>query len=117
MRDRLSNFEKYLGALTATGQQTEPLNVRHFQKGTLTLDVVGHSGGKMSFVLEGTNNKGEGRWFNLDPREQDVEVDSDGIYAMTYEAEITWLRLRWVSGDANFVKVSAFISKTITSRK
>ena len=46
MRDRMSNFEKYLGALTVIGDSTEPLNVRHFQKGTITLDIEGNRGDK-----------------------------------------------------------------------
>jgi hypothetical protein len=117
MRTRLPNFEKFLGILTASGQHTEPLDVRSFQKGTIYLDTKGHAGAKMSLILQGTVNKGQDRWINLDPRDEDIEVSGDGMKAFTYEAEVSYIRLFWVSGTADEIRVSAFISKTITARK
>ena len=117
MRTRLSNFEKFLGILTAAGQTTEPLDVRSFQKGTIYLDTKGQVGVALQLVLEGTVNKGEDRWINLDPSDKNMKISSDGLQAMAYEAEIAFIRLRWISGTATDIRVSAYISKTITARK
>jgi len=117
MRSRLSNFEKFLGVLTLAGQTTKPLDVRNFQKGTIYLDTKGKTGGDIKVILEGTTNKGENRWINIDPSDKELKIKSDGTKAMTYEAEISYIRLRWVSGTANEIRVNAYISKTVTARK
>lgn len=117
MRDRLPSFEKYLGVITASGQATAPELVKHFQKGTITLIVDGHAGAPMTFLIEGTDNKGENRWFNLDPEDDVLTVSGDGTYAITYNAEVTWVRVRWVSGTATSVKMNGFFSKTIVSKR
>ena len=116
MRDRLANFDKYIGQLNAAGESTEPLRVRNFQSGTIYVDVQGSSG-DLILVVEGTDNKGENKWFNLDENDKDFAIAADGNHAFTYVAEVQWIRIRWKSGTATRVKVSAHISKNITGNK
>ena len=114
-RARLPHFEMYLGAITVGGS-TEALQVRSFQKGTFMVDVEGISS-DCEFIVEGTNNKGENKWFNLDPCDENWSITTDGLKAATYDTEPTWIRLRWISGAATSVKVSANISKTIVGAR
>jgi hypothetical protein len=116
MQDRLKAYERFLGVLPVAGESTNPIKVRNYQKGTITFIVSDFGGAAVNLVVEGTDNKGEDLWFNIDPCDENVEIDANGMTAMTYALEATWLRVRWVSGGngSTVVRPSIYISKTLT---
>lgn len=118
MQDRLKAYERFLGVLQSAGEITAPVKVRNYQKGTLTIITDNYQNPPISLVVEGTDNKGENLWFNIDPQEDDIAINSSGMVATTYSLETTWLRVRWVSGGGAGTRVrpSLYVSKTITAK-
>ena len=117
MDDRLKAYERFLGVLSSVSESTEPIKVRNYQKGTITFIATGYGGSKVNLIVEGTDNKGEDLWFNIDPCDENVVIDSNGMTAMTYALEATYIRIRWVSGGTGgtIIRPSIYISKTLTA--
>ena len=75
MDDRLKAYERFLGVLSSVSESTEPIKVRNYQKGTITFIVSGYGGSNVNLIVEGTDNKGEGYWFNIDPCDENDRND------------------------------------------